>query len=63
MDETVLNAYGWEDINLAHDFYEVDYLPENDCVQYTTSPDARKEVLKTTKFMNRKLRLASTQKE
>jgi hypothetical protein len=24
MDETVLNAYGWQDINFAHDFYEVD---------------------------------------
>ena len=46
MDETVLKAYGWEDIDLAHDFYEVDYLPENDRVRYTISPDARKEVLK-----------------
>jgi hypothetical protein len=27
MDETVLKVYGWEDIELAHDFYEVDYLP------------------------------------
>ena len=45
MDERVLNAYGWEDIKLAHDFYEVDYLPENDRVRYTISPDARKEVL------------------
>jgi hypothetical protein len=23
MDETVLKAYGWQDIDLAHDFYEV----------------------------------------
>ena len=46
MDETVLKTYGWQDINLAHDFYEVDYLPENDRVRYTISPDARKEVLK-----------------
>jgi hypothetical protein len=46
MDETVLKAYGWPDINLAHDFYEVDYLPENDRIRYTISPDARKEVLK-----------------
>jgi len=30
MDEDVLKAYGWTDINLAHEFYEVDYLPEND---------------------------------
>lgn len=41
-----LKAYGWEDIDLSHDFYEVDYLPENDRVRYTISPDARKEVLK-----------------
>ena len=39
MDETVLNAYGWQDINLVHDFYEVDYLPENDRVRYTISPE------------------------
>ena len=45
MDETLLKAYGWNDIDLAHDFYEVDYLPENDRVRYTISPDARKEVL------------------
>jgi len=45
IDKTVLNAYGWEDINLVHDFYEVDYLPENDRVRYTISPDTRKKVL------------------
>jgi len=26
MDEMVLKSYGWTDINLNHDFYEVDYL-------------------------------------
>jgi len=55
MDETVLKAYGWEDINLAHDFYEVDYLPENDSVRYTISPDARKEVLKRLLKLNHKI--------
>ena len=55
MDETVLNAYGWEDINLAHDFYEVDYLPENDRVRYTISPDARKEVLKRLLKLNHEI--------
>jgi hypothetical protein len=30
MDNAVLEAYGWQDIALKHDFYEVDYLPEND---------------------------------
>lgn len=54
MDEAVLEAYGWHidtdkwgpAIDLAHDFYEVDYLPENDRIRFTISPEARKEVLK-----------------
>jgi len=52
MDEAVLNAYGWTDINLAHDFYEVDYLPENDRVRCTISPEARKEILKRLLELN-----------
>jgi len=55
IDDTVLKAYRWEDINLAHDFYEVDYLPENDCVRYTISPDARKEVLKRLLKLNHEI--------
>jgi hypothetical protein len=55
MDETVLKAYGWEYINLAHDFYKVDYLPENDRVRYTISPDARKEVLKRLLKLNHEI--------
>ena len=52
MDQVVLNAYGWEDVDLSHNFYEVDYLPENDRVRYTISPDARKEVLKRLLELN-----------
>ena len=52
MDEIVLEAYGWGDIKLQHDFYEVDYLPENDRVRYTIHPDARKEVLKRLLELN-----------
>lgn len=52
MDETVLEAYGWTDIPLLHDFYEVDYLPENDRVRYTIHPDARKEILKRLLELN-----------
>jgi len=55
MDETVLKVYGWEDINLAHDFYEVDYLSENDRVRYTISPDAGKEVLKRLLKLNHEI--------
>ncbi len=66
MDEAVLKAYGWSErsgdpdssgtaINLAHDFYEVDYLPENDRVRYTISPEARKEILKRLLELNHKI--------
>ena len=52
MDEAVLEAYGWSDIKLQHDFYEVEYLSENDRVRYTIHPDARKEVLKRLLELN-----------
>jgi hypothetical protein len=62
MDELVLQAYGWhidseagQAVNLNHDFYEVDYLPENDRVRYTISPAARKEVLKRLLLLNHKI--------
>jgi len=55
MDEAVLEAYGWNDIELKHDFYEVDYLPENDRVRFTIHPDARKEVLKRLLELNHKI--------
>jgi hypothetical protein len=55
MDETVLKAYGWTDLNLAHDFYEVDYLPENDNIRYTISPAARREILKRLLKLNHEI--------
>ncbi len=55
MDEAVLDAYGWRDIALCHDFYEVDYLPENDRWRFTIHPDARKEVLKRLLELNHKI--------
>lgn len=55
MDETVLKAYGWTDIDLVHDFYEVDYLPENDNIRYTISLDARREILKRLLKLNHEI--------
>lgn len=46
LDEAIRDAYGWTDLDLGHDFQEVETLPENDRVRYTLSPAARKEVLK-----------------
>ena len=55
MDSAVLEAYGWQDIALDHDFYEVDYLPENDRIRYTISPEARKEILKRLLELNHEI--------
>ena len=60
MDNAVLDAYGWgagsaQPIELKYDFYEVDYLPENDRVRYTIHPEARKEVLKRLLELNHQI--------
>ena len=46
LDLAIRDAYGWSDLDLGHDFVEVETLPENDRIRYTISPTARKEVLK-----------------
>jgi hypothetical protein len=33
MDEAIRNAYGWIDLDLGHDFHEVETLAENDRVR------------------------------
>ena len=45
LDIAVRDAYGWQDVHLEHDFYEVETLAEKDRVRYTISPAARREVL------------------
>lgn len=62
MDNAVLVAYGWDSdseygpaIQLRHDFYEVDYLPENDRIRFTIHPDSRREVLKRLLELNHKI--------
>ncbi|MCQ3923388.1 MAG: restriction endonuclease [Rhodocyclaceae bacterium] len=52
LDLAIRDAYGWTDLNLGHDFIEVETLPENDRVRYTISPAARKEVLKRLLALN-----------
>ena len=46
LDLAVRDAYGWQDLDLEHGFYEIETLTENDRVRYTISPAARREVLK-----------------
>lgn len=62
MDEAVLEAYGWTDVSLRHDFYEVDYLPENDRLRYTIHPEARKEILKRLLELNHKIHAEEVEK-
>ncbi len=53
MDVAVARAYGWDDLDLDHDFHEVPYLPENDRVRFTISEPARIEVLRRLSELNR----------
>ncbi|MDR1897717.1 MAG: restriction endonuclease, partial [Prevotellaceae bacterium] len=55
LDKIVLDAYGWSDIPLRHDFYEVDYLPENDRIRFTIHPNARREILKRLLQLNHQI--------
>lgn len=52
IDEAVRSAYGWDDIDLGHDFHEVPYLPANDRVRYTISESARLEILRRLYKLN-----------
>ena len=53
IDESVVNLYGWQDIDLEHGFHSVDYLPESDRVRFTISESARLEVLRRLSVLNK----------
>jgi hypothetical protein len=63
MDLGVLKAYGWGDIELQHDFYEVDYLPENDRLRFAINPKSSKELLKRLLILNHKIHEKEIQDE
>lgn len=52
LDQAVLRAYGWDDLNLEHYFFEVPHLPESDRVRFTISEAARVEVLRRLSELN-----------
>ena len=52
MDEAVLRAYGWPDLDAVHGFYEMDYLSPKDNVRFTLSPRIRIEVLRRLSALN-----------
>lgn len=61
LDIAIRDAYGWINLELGHDFIEVETLPENDRVRYTISPAARKEVLKRLLAENHRRAAAQTE--
>ena len=52
LDLAVRDAYGWQDLDLGHDFDVVETLPEDDRVRWTISAAARKEVLRRLLALN-----------
>ena len=52
LDNAVRDAYCWHNLDLGHDFHEVETLPESDRVRYTIIPTARKEVLRRLLALN-----------
>jgi hypothetical protein len=53
IDSAVTAAYGWDDLHLDQDFYEVADLPENDRVRFTISEQTRLEILRRLSQLNR----------
>lgn len=45
LDNLILQCYKWNDINLDYNFFELDYLPENDKIRFTISPIVQKQIL------------------
>ncbi|HEJ1952057.1 TPA: restriction endonuclease [Pseudomonas aeruginosa] len=54
IDAAVMRAYGWDDIDLGHGYYEQANLAENDRVRFTISDAARSEVMRRFAELNRK---------
>ncbi|QTN31226.1 restriction endonuclease [Akkermansiaceae bacterium] len=68
LDQAVLTAYAWHQpgpdgpaIHLAHDFQQVETLPENDRTRYTITPQARKDLL--TRLLKLNHQRAAEEKE
>ena len=54
IDEAVALSYGWQDLSLNHDFYEVSYLSENDNIRFSICEPARIEILQRLSELNQK---------
>lgn len=52
-DRQAAAACGWDDLDMGHDFREVDYLPENDRTRHTIAEPVRLEILRRLSALNR----------
>ncbi|CZH02516.1 DNA methyltransferase [Legionella pneumophila serogroup 1] len=53
MNYAVLKAYGFENIDLNHDFHEVGYLPKGKNIRFTISENARDQLLSRLAILNK----------
>lgn len=53
LDKAAAAAYGWNNLDMSHDFREVGYLPDNDNVRHTIAEPVRLEVLKRLTLLNK----------
>lgn len=53
LDRLVAVAYGWDDLDMTHDFRQVEYLPANDNTRHTIAESVRLEVLRRLSTLNR----------
>lgn len=52
LDRLVARAYGWNDLDMTHDFHQVDYLPTDDNLRHTIAEPVRLEVLSRLSALN-----------
>ncbi|EMJ7188118.1 hypothetical protein V7947_003712 [Vibrio vulnificus] len=52
IDQLVIKLYGWDDIDLNHDFHVRSYLPNNDNLRFTIDEAARVEILNRLAKLN-----------
>ncbi|WP_423185357.1 Eco57I restriction-modification methylase domain-containing protein [Alishewanella sp. d11] len=53
INQEIVNAYGFDEIDLEHGFHEVAYLPEGKNMRFTISEAAREELLYCLSMLNK----------
>ncbi|MCR5862329.1 hypothetical protein LRS05_09305 [Flavobacterium sp. J372] len=52
IDYLIIEAYNWGNMQLQHDFYPLEHLPESDRIRFFIHPDACREILKRLLLLN-----------